>query len=181
MGQKFSAWKQSHKEKKAAKEREEAAKRKNAPHQHGDYTIGDPTVPDVPNPAPAPPAPAPAPVAGAATAVSIGMLRDLAPDPNSRPENHEAQILASQRENVAPGSTTTGAGTGAAGGGYPYAGTAAGGYGLMGGDFGGDPDRDGVDDDAGTGGVGGMGSGGMSGGGGMGGSTGGGGGGGPTA
>lgn len=33
MGQKFSAWKQSHKEKKAAKEREEAAKRKNAPHQ----------------------------------------------------------------------------------------------------------------------------------------------------
>jgi hypothetical protein len=147
----------------------------------GDYTIGDPTVPDVPNPAPAPPAPAPAPVAGAATAVSIGMLRDLAPDPNSRPGNHEAQILASQRENVAPGTTTTGAGTGAAGGGYPYAGTAAGGYGLMGGDFGGGPDRDGLDDDPGAG-TGGMGSGGMSGGGGMSGSTGGGGGGGgPTA
>jgi hypothetical protein len=33
MGQKFSAWKQTHKEKKAAKEREEAAKRRNAPHQ----------------------------------------------------------------------------------------------------------------------------------------------------
>ena len=90
------------------------------------------------------------------------MLRDLAPDPNAHPGNHEAHILASQRDNVPAGNTT---GSGAAAGGYPYAGTAAGGYGLMGGDFGG-VHQDDMDDDVGTGTGGGIG-GGMGGAGGM--------------
>lgn len=100
------------------------------------------------------------------------MLRDLAPDPNAQPGNHEARVLAS-RENAPPVPTASSA---APAGGYPYAGTAAGGYGLMGGDFSGIQERGDADDDTGTGtgGMGGTGGGmGGPGGGGMGGSSGG--------
>jgi len=111
----------------------------------GDYTTGDYGQTEPAAPPAAAPAPPPIPVAGAATAHSISMLASLAPDPNSQPGNHQSHMLASNAQSGTTGTAPT------TGGGYAYAGTAAGGYGLMGGDFTGGP-KGGADDDADNGG-----------------------------